>query len=136
MPLRTSDQCDISEWAPITSIMGFGMSIDNVQYFFQLVGNKLIMNKICYFKSSVLWPRTLSQGQRLETRGRGHSSLFLRRLENEDRSSRTHQWVIVLSLYEQKPQPPLTEQVVNWAHSSQHYDTHWHLAFLSLAENS
>jgi len=43
MPLRTSDQCDISEWGPITSITGFGMSVANVQHFFQYVGNKLII---------------------------------------------------------------------------------------------
>jgi len=46
MPIRTSDQCEISEWTPITSITGFGMSVANVQHFFQFDGNKLIMNRI------------------------------------------------------------------------------------------
>jgi len=38
MSLKTSDQCDITEWAPITSIMGFSMSTTNVT-FFQLCVN-------------------------------------------------------------------------------------------------
>jgi len=30
MPLRTSDECDTTEWALITSVTSFGMTIANV----------------------------------------------------------------------------------------------------------
>jgi len=48
--------------------------------------------------SSVLWLRTLSQGQGLGTQGRGraHSSLSSRRLEDENKSSRTHHWIYLV----------------------------------------
>jgi len=37
MPLRTSDQCDITEWAPVTCITVFGMSAVNVQHLFSFM---------------------------------------------------------------------------------------------------